>query len=116
MGKVGSTGEAAAAWAAAAWAAGDAALAHAVMSRRTRFSVPWGGTVSVNAAGAQVVDQRVEALGGDTLPKKRQLTARHGALPQIGDALDLFEGELAVGGRAARPARRGVSSACSSSS
>src|SRR5207253_10704384 len=48
--------------------------------RRTRHSVPWGGTSSARRPAARSSTRRSK-LSSVTLPKKRQLTARHGACP-----------------------------------
>src|SRR5581483_323534 len=56
------------------------ALSVLVTSRRTRLSVPWGGTSSVSLP-ARRSSTSVSNAAGVTLPKNRQLTARQGASP-----------------------------------
>ena len=65
-------------------------------------------------ARLEVVDQLVEGVVGD-VAEEAPVDGQAGRGAAEGDALDLFEGELAVGGRAAG-ADAELASACSSSS
>ena len=77
-------------------------------SRRTRHSVPWGGTSSARRPAAQVVDQLVEGAGADVAEEAPVHRQARGAAAE-GDALHLLEGELAVvGGAPGGHAQRGL--------